>query len=580
MSSSASSDTGAGNIVYLALRFGANAQHRAAIGGQVVLKKNDSGTVDYKIVPESGKYDYDLEMIEWLWWSGAMSRSYEPWWPGEPDKGMRAKNDYGSYAGSQITAANMSSFSIMNWGYMYDCYNQYFDQNSRMFYTTSYAIKHYYVLHDLYDDDPPSRDLTQYLGWLLSKEKFIKNGIRLTWEASDWPDDVLNTAHTMAIAIGKPVWHDSTPAYTRGLIADWPSRTPRGCYLEGQTLGVDDNQVAYLKGQDVVTSDNNVYTFGQVLVKSSQEAFMLTDAVDSSDQPVYIEGYQANVSSTPAHLHGHEHINAQQVAYLGGVDTADSTNEAYLFSAEGADSSNEAFLSGQIAETSSQAAYLTGPVLSETSAFMWGGWNPFTSIPALAWGCLSSEDITDGYLHGGVFVTDDIPAYTDGISTAAGSTHAFLSAHVNDSTPAYTGGEIVIVDYAVLTNSDKSLSKKFVVLYEGYSHGQLMKGAQVNKTVGGGTDLQPSAVYRVWEPTIKVKETEELAGYGDLTDLETFYEYNDPDATPSNVLTFRNHYQEEFQVMTIGELGKLVVTQKVEGANAIYYVRLTLMEKK
>jgi len=110
----------------------------------------------------------------------------------------------------------------------------------------------------------------------------------------------------------------------------------------------------------------------------------------------------------------------------------------------------------------------------------------------------------------------------------------------------------------------------------------LSKSQEVNKTIGGGIDASVGAVYRTWNPTIMVRHTESESGYGTLADLETFYSYNDPGGTPSNIINFYDHHwtsgDPTATIIMLGDFQKQVLGVSIEGSNAWYHVRLELHE--
>lgn len=136
--------------------------------------------------------------------------------------------------------------------------------------------------------------------------------------------------------------------------------------------------------------------------------------------------------------------------------------------------------------------------------------------------------------------------------------------------------------YIVLESSDSSLSKYFRVAGgpEGdYNDGMLTKSQEVNKTIGGGIDASVGAVYRTWNPTIMIRHEEDVSGYGDLEDLETFYSYNDPGGTPTNVITFTDHHAGAgVDIIMLGDFVKQTLGVSIEGLNAWFYIKLELHE--
>ena len=134
--------------------------------------------------------------------------------------------------------------------------------------------------------------------------------------------------------------------------------------------------------------------------------------------------------------------------------------------------------------------------------------------------------------------------------------------------------------YIILTNSDDSLSKYFRVIAQGYDDGSLAKTSSVNKTIGGGVDVSMGDVYTTWNPVIRVRHTEPESGYGTLDNLQTFYGYNDPGGTPTNVITFTDNHGVEHDVYMVGDFKKQYIGAKIEGDQAWVFVKLTLVEKQ
>ena len=134
------------------------------------------------------------------------------------------------------------------------------------------------------------------------------------------------------------------------------------------------------------------------------------------------------------------------------------------------------------------------------------------------------------------------------------------------------------VPYIWLMSSDSSVQERFRVLQQGYNDGQLEKAESLNRTIGGGLDHSMGAVYRSWNPVIRVRETEPETDYGDLDDLEYFYNLNDPGGTPSNIISFVDHHQISFYVRIHGTFQKSILGSMTEGNQAWFLVKLNLLE--
>jgi hypothetical protein len=203
-------------------------------------------------------------------------------------------------------------------------------------------------------------------------------------------------------------------------------------------------------------------------------------------------------------------------------------------------------------------------------------------------GASTSTDSQSAFITGDVLSTDSLGAYTEGAGDVTRSSiFAFIAGDIKDSKSAYTEGylegqpeegEGVAVDHIWLRNSDLSLEAKFRVVAQGYNDGMLEKAESLDRTIGGGIDHSVGAVYRSWNPTIKVRETESETDYGDISDLKTFYNYNDPGGTPSNDITFVDHHQDTYTVRIVGTYNAQTLGTAIEGAHAWTLVQLRLVE--
>jgi len=132
--------------------------------------------------------------------------------------------------------------------------------------------------------------------------------------------------------------------------------------------------------------------------------------------------------------------------------------------------------------------------------------------------------------------------------------------------------------YLILTNSTGTLSKRFRVIAEGYDNGLPEKTVSASKTVGGGLDVSQGAIYLSWSPIIRVLHTETDSNYGTLDELETFFRYNNPNGSPSDKITLIDHQGRSYIVIMLGDFRKSLLTARIEGTLALYYVKLRLQQ--
>lgn len=131
-------------------------------------------------------------------------------------------------------------------------------------------------------------------------------------------------------------------------------------------------------------------------------------------------------------------------------------------------------------------------------------------------------------------------------------------------------------EYIVLQNSNATLTKYFRVAQSGY-HPVIEKAQNVNKTIGG-IDVATGSLYHIHQYVLFLREEEESSGssYGTLDDIKTFYSYNNPSGTPSNIIAFTDHFGNSHSVYMLGQFGEEPLTTILAGQHAWYLVPIVL----
>lgn len=139
--------------------------------------------------------------------------------------------------------------------------------------------------------------------------------------------------------------------------------------------------------------------------------------------------------------------------------------------------------------------------------------------------------------------------------------------------------------YFTLMTSDASgsppsgtLIKRFKVVEGGYKP-FLEKAITESRTVEGERDIAQGGIYKTYNFVIKVYETDPSGDqdWGTLEDIQQFYQYNNPNGTPSDVLTMIDHYGNSLYVSFAGQLPLEPATVMLEGINAVYFIPITLI---
>lgn len=130
-------------------------------------------------------------------------------------------------------------------------------------------------------------------------------------------------------------------------------------------------------------------------------------------------------------------------------------------------------------------------------------------------------------------------------------------------------------NYIELKSSNNSINKKFYVVIGGYEP-NLRKLGSIEDTLNGGIDYSVGALREAHSLIIRVKHTSDEAGFGSLSDLRSLFELNNPAGTPSNVITYIDHFGGSHNVYIVGEFGQSLLTTLIEGSQAVYLVKLVL----
>lgn len=140
--------------------------------------------------------------------------------------------------------------------------------------------------------------------------------------------------------------------------------------------------------------------------------------------------------------------------------------------------------------------------------------------------------------------------------------------------------------YIMLANSTGTLVKRFRVLADGYL-AMLEKTQTRRRTVTGVIDNQEGPVCQRWQFIFKVYETDptdpskadnDVTGYGRLDHLETFFKLNNPGGSPSNVITFTDHYGNSHSVYLTGVLPEKPISVSISGTAAEFHSQIILEE--
>jgi hypothetical protein len=135
--------------------------------------------------------------------------------------------------------------------------------------------------------------------------------------------------------------------------------------------------------------------------------------------------------------------------------------------------------------------------------------------------------------------------------------------------------------YIILTDDDSGTPKTswFRIIQGSYAI-RRVKAQNIRTTIGGGIDVAMGDVYVYRSYICRCRETEDRSNHGSLSDLQHFFDLNDPNGDPSNVITFTDHYQQQPTngVYMLGEFQEQPMGVEVEGLEAWFLVPIQFID--
>jgi hypothetical protein len=126
-----------------------------------------------------------------------------------------------------------------------------------------------------------------------------------------------------------------------------------------------------------------------------------------------------------------------------------------------------------------------------------------------------------------------------------------------------------------LANSNTSLSKRFHVVVGGYEPGFIKKGT-IEETLNGHIDYSVGSIQQMENLIIRVKHTSDDVNFGSVADLKTLFSLNNPNGTPSNVITYTDHWGVSHSIYLIGSFEQSLLTTTIDGVEAVSLIKITL----
>ena len=129
--------------------------------------------------------------------------------------------------------------------------------------------------------------------------------------------------------------------------------------------------------------------------------------------------------------------------------------------------------------------------------------------------------------------------------------------------------------YIILANSNNSVSKRFSVVQMAPV---LERSDDIQRTLSGTLDKSAGVITALYQYVLRIRADETDAQYGSKSDLEYLFLLNNPQTVPSDVIILTDHYGITHNCIFAGNLAPENVTTVLEGPNAIFLVKITLLQ--
>ncbi len=132
-------------------------------------------------------------------------------------------------------------------------------------------------------------------------------------------------------------------------------------------------------------------------------------------------------------------------------------------------------------------------------------------------------------------------------------------------------------EYITLCTSGSEVNKKFYAILNGYT--EIHKRAQtLEENVEGEPLITNGGVYRMFKYVLKLSHEMDDATFGTKDDIITMYNLNNPNASPSDVITLIDHYGVSHQVKFMNNLELNPLTVIIEGTESYFYTPIEFVE--
>lgn len=136
---------------------------------------------------------------------------------------------------------------------------------------------------------------------------------------------------------------------------------------------------------------------------------------------------------------------------------------------------------------------------------------------------------------------------------------------------------MAVNEYITICTSGSELSKKFYAILNGYTEIN-QKAQTVEDNIEGNPLITNGGIRYMINYVLKLSAEMADPEFGVKDDIITMYRLNDPNGTPSDVLTLIDHYGTRRTVKFTGSLEMNPLTTMIDGEDSYFYTPIRFIE--
>lgn len=132
-------------------------------------------------------------------------------------------------------------------------------------------------------------------------------------------------------------------------------------------------------------------------------------------------------------------------------------------------------------------------------------------------------------------------------------------------------------EYITICTSGSEINKKFYAILNGYTE-RHKKAQTIDTNIEGQPLITNGGIYREFDYVLKLSHEMADTSFGTKDELKTMYNLNNPNGSPSDVITLVDHYGVVHTVKFMNDLELNPLTVIIEGTESYFYTPIKFIE--